>query len=539
MGRSSAPTTTTSASTPRIIWPAPGLPAFIEGEQRRFRALIEYASSADELRDWVKGLSLQCPLTGTTTDLVVTALCPFDGASTHRFAAQYLHSRGAAKQLFEVEIRVPASLEPPKPRTALAFHLTREGIIVRPNAVAILAPGKRTLRLAFATDLHVADAWNTIEAAITQHAPDLVAHYFHPQRLLATFIEECNQLAARGELDLVVLGGDLVDHIYHERQNLSASRSNDSNVRLLLSLLTPLMVPVLAIPGNHDYRVNPRRPRVAGLGSVGITPGRSKHLLQLAGLWDRWPVRLSDRAALHTVGSDGADALDEHWSTVAPATDFFIDVRGTRLVFFETGSDMILHWRSLDWPRRALLARSMTTSWEDPDSAGPSDEQLGWLETVLEGAGHAALFFHAPLFNPLPHQRVEDLITDVNPRDAHAAGTLAFERRLFASGLRRGVAFRNITRVLRALAEVRGSVTTFSGHVHRASRLEVERPSLRMRSALVEGGETDPQTMTLHIGAALGHVRAPGHEPPSYLRAEFTDGALQHVRHCRVGGLCS
>jgi hypothetical protein len=525
------PTSKLNVTTPRVIWPAPGLPAFVEGERRCFTALVEHDRGTDELRDWASLLALQCPVTGKSIALQATSVRRLEPTIPHPFAAEYQRGRIGSRPLFEVEIAVPQLLAPQAPRTAMIFNLTRDGVVERANAVAVLAEGRRTLRLAFATDLHVSRAWEAIDAAVDKHAPDLASQYYHPQRLLSAFVDESNELAARGELDLVVLGGDLVDHVYMELQSASFARSTDSNVSLLLDLLAPLTVPVLAIPGNHDYRVNPWRPRVFGLGSVGLTYEQSRRLLKAAGLWERWPMRLSDRSALHTNGANGSHGLHEHLSALAPATDFFVDVRGMRLVFFATGRDMVPFWETLDWRRRALLARSLPTSWHDPDSEGPSDDQASWLESTLSGAHHAAVFFHAPILHPRPRQRVEQLIKHIDPGSREGASTtIAFERRLFASGLRRGVSFRNVARVVRALLSVPGSVTTFSGHVHRSSRIEVQRSSLRLRSASFAPHTDEPTTMALHIGAALGHVRTPGDEPPSYLLAELEAGTLRSVQ---------
>lgn len=520
----------TSITSPRFVWPAPGLPAFIDGECRHFAALVEYDGSVGELHEWVARLGLRCPLSGRSVALQATRVRPLQSDNLHRFAATYQQSRIGSSPLFEVELTVPRTLAPPAPRTALAFDLIRDGIVERAGSVAIMAEGRRTLRLAFATDLHVSRAWDAVDAAVEKHAPELAAQYHHPQRRLVAFIEHCNELAARGELDLVVLGGDLVDHVYLEVQSTPSARSDDSNVRLVVDLLAALTVPVLAIPGNHDYRVNPRRPRLLGLGSLGLPAAHARRLLKAAGLWERWPLRPSDRSVLHTAGANGSQALRDHLSLLAPATDFYVDLRGLRLAFFATGQDMIPRWATLDWPRRALLARSLSTSWADPDSEGPSDEQVHWLETTLAGARHAAVFFHAPMLHARPQQRAEDLINHIDPGDRDNSNTsLAFERRLFASGLRRGVSFRNVTRLVRALASVPGSVTTFSGHVHRSSRIEVDRRSLRLRSAAFGAYADDPATISLNTGAALGHVRAPGDEPPSHLLAEFEAGTLRRI----------
>ena len=524
------------SNAPRVVWPAPGLPAFIAGEQRTVAILAEHDGGLEALREWAAGLALQDVAERTQSPLRIEAVRASGSDDSHPYAAAYLRERSLRRPLFEIVAVAPRDLEPRPPRSAAVFHLLRDGVVERASSVAVLAGAAQALRVAFATDLHVARAWDTIAAAIDRHAPDLSGQFWHPQRLLAAFVAEANELAARGELDLVVLGGDLVDHV-HPVAHAGATAAATSNVQLLLHLLSALSVPAVAIPGNHDYRVNPWRPRVFGLGSVGIPSQRHASLLKAAGMWEPWRLRPSDRDALRTHDPEGGCGLLPHLSLLAPATDFHLDIRGTRLVFFATGRDVVLRWRGLDWQRRSLLFRALPTSWVDPDSEGPSDEQMHWLRSTLAGAHNAALFFHAPILHPHPRMPVESHLDDIHPgeHDGYDA-QIAFERRLQRSGLRRGVAFRNMAPLVRALASVRGSVATFSGHVHRSSRVEVERDSLRLRSATAGWDRNGADTIPLHIGAALGHVRSPGSEPPGYLLAEFDGGALRQVRRCVLDG---
>lgn len=518
------------ARGPRIVWPTPGLPAFVEGERRCVDLLVEHNGSIDDLRDWAAGLVLQEIGNGRRSELAISHIGPFAGSTPHPYARGYLRTRVRKRSLFEISAVVASDCEPQAPRSACVCDLLCDGAVVQPRAVAIWAQGKRSLRLAFATDLHVSHAWESIAAAVDRHAPDLRDVLCHPQRLLQTFIDECNELAARGLLDLVVLGGDLVDHVYRTANATSAAVS-ESNVQLLVDLLSSLSVPSVVIPGNHDYRVNPWRPRAFGLGSVGIPKARLRSFLEPAGLWQPWRLLPSDTSALRTVDADGSDGLLAHLSLLAPATDYAFDVRGVRLAFFATGRDMVLRWHALDWQRRALLARALPTTWVDPDSEGPNDEQIRWLRSALDGARNAAVFFHAPILSPQPDVGVEHQLSDIHPGENEDHATqVAFERRLQRSGLRGGTSFRNVGPLVRTLLSVPGAVTTFSGHVHCASRVEIERSSLRARSAPIASSRNGAGIIPLHIGASLGHVRHPGSGRPGYLLAEFEDGTLRSVQ---------
>ena len=80
-------------------------------------------------------------------------------------------------------------------------------------------------------------------------------------------------------------------------------------------------MPSFAIPGNHDFRVCPWRPRSYGLAELGIPAARTTALLRAADLWDAWPLRLADLHALRSREPGGRSALAQHLLQIAPATD--------------------------------------------------------------------------------------------------------------------------------------------------------------------------------------------------------------------------
>jgi len=495
--------------------------------EQGFPIIVEHEGGDDDLRQWARGLSLR--EADRRIPLQIGSIAAVDHPESHRVVHDYVRARTSSATLFQIEVQIAESIPVKAPRSVTVLDLVHGAQVERQNAVAMLAAG-RQVRIAFATDLHVSHAWSIIGDVVTRHAPDLLDQFCHPQSLLARFVAECNELASQGDLDLVVLGGDLVDHVYRDPIGHGSDPIGDSNPRLLLDLLAPLRVPVVAIPGNHDYRVNPWRPRAFGLGSVGIPKQRLASVLKAANCWQPWRLTPSDRHALRTHDDQGSCGLLAHLLLLAPATDIHLDLRGLRLVFFATGRDMVLRWRNLDWQRRILLARALPSTWVDPDSEGPSRAQIQRVSRSLDGAAHAALFFHAPLLSPQPNQPVESRIDHLHPGERiDTASQVAFETRLQRSGLRRGVSFRNTAPLLNALAGVRGGVTTFSGHVHRSSRIDIDRRSLRPRTAAIEAPH-DATNLTLHIGASLGHVRGPGEEPPGYLLAHFDDGRLRSVR---------
>src|SRR5262249_1473880 len=161
-------------------------------------------------------------------------------------------------------------------------------------------------------------------------------------------------------------------------------------------------------------------------------------VLEAAGLWDAWPLRPSDLAALHTEDETGAPALAHHLSLLAPATDFTLEARGLRMVFAATGRDVLPRWRELDWGRRLMIPRPRTRSWEDAESGAFDAEQIARRRGAIAGARGMAFFFPAPLLHTGAPDPVQDRIDPLDPGDRDdSASRLPFERRLLRAGVRR------------------------------------------------------------------------------------------------------
>lgn len=511
------------------------MPALLEGETRRIEFVVAHTERGlDPLFDWARRLTLRDRLQRTRIALAIDYLEPLERSAVGGLARRFAELPDAQGLRFaRLVAYVAHSLTPAPPRSARVLDLMVDDAVERSNAIGVLAP-RRRLALAFASDLHVAAFWQIMADAVSRFAPDLAPKFLHPGRLLGRFIDQANHLAARGDLDLVILGGDLVDHVHPYARPVS--QAGETNVARLAEALSRLEVPAIVLPGNHDHRSFPWRPRLPGLGAVGIPAGRSSRILRDAGLWDPWPLRPSDRHTLRTEDEAGRPGLAYHLALLAPATDFHLTVRGMRLVFASTGRDVLPRWREVEWSRLGFLLRSLRSSWDDPDCEGFTDAQLAAMNGALDGARGAALFFHAPLLHPHPRESVEKRLDRLDPGDRDdQASQLIFERRLFATGLRRGVVFRNVGPLIRMLASHRNPLAVFSGHVHRSSAIAFDPPSLRLRSVPFAVPQAPDRTVSLLTAPALGHVRFPGSEPPGYLLASFEGGRLAALE-CRPVG---
>jgi calcineurin-like phosphoesterase family protein len=522
---------------PHIVWPTPGLPALLAAGMQRIGIVVATAATAlDPLAAWAQDLGVRSgrdfgPLAVHIEQ--IESIAPHDVPLVRDFAQL---PNTAALHYARLTVRLPNTTGPLPPRSVRVLDIVRGGRVLRRNAIGVFAPGRR-LTLAFASDVHVAAVWDTLHQAVDQHAPDLAPDFLHPSALLARFVDEANALASRGELDLVVFGGDLIDHVYEAPREPGRRRDGRTNYDRFLDIVGALRVPMLTLPGNHDHRLYPWRPRLHGLTEVGLPAHRVRPLLRRARLWDPWPLRASDRDLLRTQDADGTPALAHYLTHLAPATDFALSLRGLRLVFASTGRDVLPRWRHVERRRRGLLVRSLPTSRHDPDCEGLRSEQIVHVATSLrEGHTGAALFMHAPLLHDRGGPALEQNLRHLDPGDRdddHA--DLAFEHQLFATGLRCGVAFRNPAALVRVLAAAPGSLVVFAGHVHHGSGIAFDPLTLRVRRVPLAAPRTTQRTVTLLTAPALGHRRPEDGADPGYLLARFDDGSPTAIAQCTLG----
>lgn len=509
-----------------VIWPAPLLPALVDGPQQTIELIVSSDDPSHEaIRSWAANLALRDAASGDRVALQSLELLTLKLSDVPRYArAGAAIAASAGKHLARLCLATAGTLTPPLPQRARVFDLVRADTVLRPRAAAARRAGASVLRIAFASDLHVAATWDEIAAAVERHAPRWRPHLFHPMELLWQMAEELTVLARSGDLDLLVLGGDLVDHVY--RRPNGGGGVEATNVPLLLPPLSRLPVPIYAIPGNHDYRLYPWRPRVYPFSSVGLPPPEAARVMRKAGMWDIWPVRACDLDALRTSEGDGEPALRHHLAMLAPATDFTVDFGKLRLIFLGTGCDVLSRWRTVERGRLGMLLRSLPVSYHHPDCEGLSEEQVDDLQASLRDCSSAVLFFHAPLLN------VSGRLSRLPRLDAGSDGGLkariGFERRLFKSGARHGVFFRNPALFLRALESFPGHLATFSGHIHAGTAIQIDRctKAARRLSLRQVGAEEGPVLLT---APAVGQTATRAGESAGYLLACFEDGRLASV----------
>ena len=525
---------------PVILWPAPGFPAFVNHSAQDIDAIVAADNVAtDAVAQWSQGLVLHPTGGGAAIPLVAEALRPVERDAVALYAGDLLALASTERpRLFRLRLRPQRTPTIQPGRTVQLFDLALSANVLRSRSVAFCQPTGNCLNLAFVSDLHVAQMWEQIGAAVDRHLPQAARHLVRPHRLLARFIAEANALVARGELDLVVLGGDLVDHVYPGLRRSNGANGGASNVQRLVETLRPLEAPTLAIPGNHDYRGFPWRPRLYGLGVVGLSREQNASLLRKAGLRDRWPLARQDLEALRTTDAAGRPAIAEHLTHINPTLNFACTLHGVRLALLSSGRDALPQWRQMEPSRWPMLARGLRWVWHDPDSEGFDERQLRQVGEWLQGSSGAAVFFHAPLFAS-GGAAMQDRVSRFKVGPQAALGQrVSFERRLQAAGVRRGVSLCNAGPLLQTLHESRAPIAAFSGHLHAATAVHWQPAAQTLQSVDFERAGCADAPIRLFTAPALGQVKPPAGRQPGYLLVRFIDGKLASLEQRALKG-CS
>lgn len=523
-----------SVTLPEICWPAPGAPALLDQAQETWSLIATHRRDETvDYQGWLRQICLKSPRGETTV--------PLQLIDTRTITPDQIPSRVSgfaglpeAGQLIFVECRLkmPAATRPNLPGRSRIFDLWASDRCLRRRCVALTRFADQRLSVAFATDLHLSGLWDRIIEEMDRKVPDLTARIVNPAALWDRFVAEVNRQWRQGDVDLVVLGGDLVDHVH--RQDWSRPGPDpraETNVGRFLNALSALMPPTFVIPGNHDYRMFPWRPRVYGLGAIGLTESETRRVLRESALGAGGPPRPRDLRALQTRDAPGQPSLAHHLRLLAPSTDYAVDTAGMRLVFASTGGDALVHWRALGTQCPLPFLRSLSSAWKTPDSLGFDAAQIARITAALQHTTGAAVFFHAPLLHvpgdPAAAARVDSLPPFPLPL-AREAGRV--ERQWRRSGLRRGVSFSHAPELLESLIAASVPVTTFSGHIHRATRIDLHRTDRRMHVRPLSSPMGPAASIHLLTGPAVGQAAPDGTVAPGYLLANFERGSLTRLK---------
>ena len=143
------------------------------------------------------------------------------------------------------------------------------------HAVCLTKRTWETFNFIHVSDLHIAKRNDQIFNLISASKSDKQKNYFRKRYVnfndhLRCLIRQANRLVNKGELDFILMTGDLIDYI-----NPSLGDADQTNWKIFHDILTgdatttnrpevPLQAPIFTVLGNHDFRLHHYK-----LGGIG------------------------------------------------------------------------------------------------------------------------------------------------------------------------------------------------------------------------------------------------------------------------------
>jgi predicted MPP superfamily phosphohydrolase len=196
----------------------------------------------------------------------------------------------------ELVLEAPGALpSPPAGRRAVLYDLVwsaPDGGIEQTSlhSVQVMERADAGLTCLHVTDLHVARRNDEMLGEVLKNTcprpgAEIERDYVNFNENFRRFIRHANALADRGELDFVVITGDLVDFAHHGWRDGPCLAQN--NWKTFVNILAGtenreasegLKVAAFTALGNHDWRLHPYNPCLAGMhGAFGLRKEELQH----------------------------------------------------------------------------------------------------------------------------------------------------------------------------------------------------------------------------------------------------------------------
>lgn len=546
---------------PKILWPSLGRPVFLNEKQRTFTALLGIPPPAFEEASLWRGYVFEAVdppglrIVPRVLSVTRTSRLPRDSPLRRAFRAS---DRIAFYEvLFEAPPECGAAAAG---RRFLLFDLVHTRLEPSRHAIAWLGHRWERFVFAFIADTHLAEEWDALETdakrlgapqprpggeilnrmgrAFSQRAFE--DNVINPNRRWREFVKGVNARVRRGDLDFIVLGGDLVDYQLPRNfrffEDMVAGRAPGS---------VALEAPLITIPGNHDYRRHPYRLQVYPLDRIGLHDLLRDYLFRQVRGKGRVRLGVSDvRSVLASNG--GRHPLAGYLVNIDPKLDEVLTLDKTEIILLDTGCDAFRELLRIRPRRWGNFLRSVANSWLFPDSVGLTDAQAGWLSGRVgkEGAASRIIVFHAGLAGgPSAGRRtgrdaggpeaIADLPARRRSRDSFKT-RVRLEKAFARVG--QGGLFQNHLSLLRAAASERQAVLGLSGHFHRRILLRLDKSTGKLWRDVSSPTELTVSSFERSAvflgGAALGHCNARSLPPgrPEFHLVEVVGSQIVSVR---------
>ena len=348
------------------------------------------------------GASVEIPLTFNAADVTVKRKSP----TVDSFSVPFSLSGGTAlknRQLYDVCLQLPSG-----EKHALAPH----SIYVR--------EGWQDFKFIHATDLHVSRRLDLFRETMKSGGfPAGVAAFNNYNDNFREFIHYANRLHQLGQLEFIMITGDLVDYVF-EDGGRSDSYNNFVFFEQLVRGTAPapdqekaaeLKVPIFTSLGNHDYRTTPYYMRF----DIGVyehsvyspAPQFSSSNLIAEEATCITPLAnrvISSERALQMIKPDEenrAHNLDFYFKYINPESSYTVKLDGHRIVMidgkWDDGVTGTLGTIAAKWGFAGEASRNLVSG--SPNSVGFDIKEIDRLRVALSSSGLVIVGVHNPLIS--------------------------------------------------------------------------------------------------------------------------------------------
>lgn len=301
---------------------------------------------------------------------------------------------------------------------------------------------------------------------------------------LREFVKKANELVAEKKLDCIILTGDIVDFAFEDILYIEAKKKKCKNWELFIDILLgnlpnseELKVPIITIPGNHDYQLAPYRLLWTGLNMMGINRQLQNNYFQRAGETKRVKYAIEDVLSLFVPVRQNP-SLRFYVNKLNPFFNFTLTFGKTHFLLMDTGHEHFTYLKNYIGRRLFNMALSVT---KGSLINGFEKRQIKFLKSCLKQfsrGDNLMLFFHAPLFSTSYRftesnsKQGQELVMKIPKIDENDLTTIVekksikFERMLRKRNLNIESVFKNPLPVIDLCLKTAFNVLVFSGHRH-------------------------------------------------------------------------
>lgn len=325
------------------------------------------------------------------------------------------------------------------------------------------------------SDVHYAKNWDTIDEFF-RRITNRPVRYLNPNREFRRFVDMINDSP---NVEAVINNGDSVDYHFSNYSTFTESLKNGdhskriSNWELFNSIINRLKKPYLAIPGNHDYRMEAYNYAIWGTDHINLSRSERKRFRKQIGHQKfRGPLELksilvNEKKFDPLVKSKRLLKRDER-------------VLGKfHCVFLDNGSDAFVRPSNL----LQYLAKFFRSRMISYDSVGLNKQDLDYVSLILSAdtKQDILIFQHTPMINPKTS----------NPGQKYQLSIDSFRRVNMKQKISYSTIFNGGGRLLNSLRNTDKNVVIVASHIHNAKYFLIDKKSLRAKEVLIRDFNTE------------------------------------------------